>query len=285
MQNRRAIRAIGRREAGFFTASLDIAMDSRYAQRVGEFLDEFRARVHDLPSVQLLPLATTEDMTARVSAAPTVFDVNLVFWSDQLATLETWRSILAWRTLELLDASVALRDEGKLVACAPVARAAFELAQTSSVTSGRLWEVIKQITPERLREQSCFSTTFPDDIELALFGTTIQSRIDETGVQRAPKLAKSRRRLQEHKLGGEISKYYEKISDLAHPYWLGNRPFYRRSNAGTIEQISREYDGTWTAEIGEDLNTVLSWTAKAASNVMDQTASGLRKMRAAFADV
>ena len=74
--------------------------------------------------------------------------------------------------------------------------------------------------------------------------------------------------MQEHKLGGEISKYYDIISDLAHPYWLGNRPFYRQSSEGTIESISREYDPEWAAEVKEVLNTVLSWTAKVSSNVL-----------------
>lgn len=257
-------------------------MDSKYSQRMGEFLDEFRANVRNLPSVRVLPLATTEGLITRASAGRTVFERNRVFWEDQLATLEAWQSIFAWRMLELLDTSVTLRNAGKLVACAPIARAAFELAQTSLVTSGRLFEVLKQITPAMLREQLCISTTFPNDIELALFGTTIKERIEETAVQRAPRLANSRKILQDHKLGGEISKYYEKISDLAHPYWLGNRPFYRQSNTGTIAQISREYDGEWAVEIGGDLNTLISWTAKAASNVLDQTATGSRNLREAI---
>jgi hypothetical protein len=260
-------------------------MDRRYAKRVGEFLDEFRSKVQALPSVQLTPLATTEALTARASASSSAFEANRVFWSDQLAALEAWRSIFGWRMLELLNAAAALRNECQFVACAPVTRAAFELAQEALVTSGQLWEVLQQITPEKVRTHLHISTTFPEHIELAIFGSTIRDRVKAVGVQHPPRLKNARGRLQEHKRGGEVSKYYEKISDLAHPYWLGNRPFYRQSRAGTIEKVCREYDEVWAAEIGEDLDTMISWTAKAASNVLDQTDLGLRNTRTALGDV
>ncbi len=259
-------------------------MEPRFAQELSKNLDNFKALAGQIPSVQITQVATLEALSQRISSAVSFADQNRVFWNDQLATLEAWRSVFAYRIQEVLDAAILLLNQQKLIACGPVARAAFELGQTSLITSARLYEVATQVSRERVREQSCFSQSFPIDVELALYGTTIRDLLESTGVQRPPKLAKARNRLQEHPLAGDIAKYYEKISDFSHPYWLGNRPFCRLGKQGTIEKVCREYDPLWTGEVEEVLKTVISWTAMAASNVLEQTAYSIRTVRAALSD-
>ena len=259
-------------------------MDLMFAKFVDQHLGEFQGKVEEITSPQLISLATADGLKERIISAPTILEKNRAFWFDQISSLEAWRSIFAWRMLELLSCSAALRDEGKLVACAPVARAGFELAQTSLVTSASLCDVLKKVCedPIKLQTSLVFSHSFPDQIEMALYGSTIKVRVQEAGVQRPEKLGKSRKRLQAHIKAGELSDFYEWISDLAHPYWSGNRPFYRRNMAGTIETVSQHYDNEWTEDAIGRLNAIISWTAKAASNVTDQIFVNVKNARAAI---
>ena len=257
-------------------------MDHRYAQLVDQYVSEFMEKVAGIHSPQVIPIASTKTFENRLKSASNAFELNRAFWSDQLNVMEVWRSTFAWRMRELLDGSVLLRKNSALIASAPILRSAFELAQESLVTSAVLSKAINSIEAGALHKKVCIFEEVITYLEIALYGTTIKERTKNAGAPRPPRLAKARSVLQSQKLGGEISKFYERLSDLSHPYWLGNRPFYRVSKDGTVETTSSQYDPDWQTEVALDIDSVLAWTAKAGSNVLDQTFVGITKMRTAL---
>jgi hypothetical protein len=262
-------------------------MDSRFANILDENVRKFRDLVAAQPSSRVLPVATTASLKRQMeeeALKADCFGLNRSFWMDQLVTFEAWRSVFLWRISEQVESALLLKKDAKYVAAAAVCRTAFELGFTALITSAKLCQILKQLDARRVRTSACLSTTFPEDVELAIFGTRISDRVN-AGSPSQKNLLTSLDRLKRHELGGEIGVYYELLCDLSHPSWLGNRPFYRLGDQGTIMRTSQEYDPAWLPEAQAILDSTLSWTAHAARNVMVQSAQAIRSARKVFEDV
>lgn len=262
-------------------------MDCRFAKSLDENVRKFREIVAALPRSGVLPVLSTESLQRQIMGAMEKEDIvraNRTFWMDQLVTFEAWQSIFVWRMSEQLESALLLKVENKLVACAAICRAAFELSFTALTTSAKLSKVLNQLNSGQLRNSLCWSNTFPVDVELAIYGTRISEQV-EKGSPSQKNLLTSLDLLKRHPLGGEITKYYERLCDLTHPSWLGNRPFYRMGDEGTIVQCCQEYDPLWATEIQTMIDSTLSWTAHAARIVIFQSAEAVACARKAFEGV
>lgn len=210
-----------------------------------------------------------------------IIDVNRVFWMDQLDTYEAWRSIYLWRTSEQLESALLLKDRGQLLGAAVVCRAGFELAIAALNISAKLSKTLQLLDSENIRHSLCLSKTFPDDVELAIFGTKIPERL-ENEIPQQKNVLTYLDRLKSHENAGDIAFYYHRLCDVAHPSWLGNRAHYQRNNQGTISRVSQDYDPDWESRIRIDIDSTLSWTAHAAKNVMQQSSKAIQHARNIF---
>lgn len=262
-------------------------MDSSFAKSLDENIRKFRKIAVLHPRSNVLPVLKTESLQRQIMQAMEKEDIvraNRTFWMDQLVTFEAWQSIFVWRMSEQLESALILKVDNKLVACAAVCRAAFELSFTALTTSAKLSKVLNQLDSSQLRNSLCLSNTFPTDVELAIYGTRISERVGK-GIPSQKNLLTSLDLLKRHPLGSEIADYYERLCDLTHPSWLGNRPFYRRGKEGTIVQCCQDYDPSWASEIQTTIDSTLSWTAYAARNVIFQSTEAVACAREAFEGV
>ena len=261
-------------------------MNERFAQSLEVNVNRFGEIVKSLPENVLLPIATTADLEVRLKDAldkKDVYGANRIFWRDQLSTFEAWKLMFLWRMSEQSQAALFLRDENKIVSCASVCRSAFELAINALVISGKLSNVLHQLDARRVKSTLSFSNTFPADVELAIYGTRIAERVSNS-VPTQKNIMTHLERLKKHPLGSGLEKTYELLCDLTHPNWLGNRPFYRRGETGTIVGVSKKYDSEWRQEAQSTIASTLSWTVHAAINVADQSDTAIAHARSAFTE-
>ncbi len=259
-------------------------MDQRFAQILHRNVASLRQLRDDHPQSLVLPVTPTTELEARLVdllKSGQVLHANRVFWFDQLVTFDAWRSIALWRSSELIESALTLRERNSLVGCAALSRSAFELAISSLVVSGRLCQVLNKIDTDLLTQAFCGSRSFPADVELAIFGTRVQDA-ESVGLPSQKSVLTYISQLEKLSPDVDIRKNYDLLCDVTHPSWLGNRPFYRRSDQGTIARASREYDPSWQAEVDALSTTVLSWSAQATVNVMLQSHGAIDRLRTAL---
>ena len=76
-----------------------------------------------------------------------------------------------------------------------------------------------------------------------------------------------------------LDETYKYLCELTHPNWLGNRPFYRISQDGSLTTVSSEYDEGWCRSTALLLDGVASWSAQATLNVLGQMQHAIRHVR------
>jgi hypothetical protein len=259
-------------------------MDKRFAQLLNKNAASLRQLCKNHPESLVLPVAPTAELEARLLASLESGDVhqaNRVFWLDQLATFDAWRSIVLWRASEVIDAALMLRDQASLLSSVTLTRSVFELAMASLVVSGRLCKVLNMLDISIMKSKFCGSTTFPDDVEMAIFGTRVPEA-ESNGLPSQRNVLSYMAQLEKIFPDAGLKKSYELLCDVTHPSWLGNRPFYRRNDQGTICRVSQEYDPLWHTEVSDLTATVLSWSAQAIEMVMDQSQSSIERVRSAL---
>lgn len=262
-------------------------MNERFAELLEVNVSRFGEIIKSLPDDALLPIATTEDLEAKLKDALSngdVYGTNRIFWMDQLATFEAWKLMFLWRMSEQSQSVLLLRDENHIVSCASICRSAFELAVNGLVISAKLSNVLNQIDECQVKTTLSFSNTFPADVELAIFGTRIAERVSSS-IPTQINISTHLKKLNKHPLGSGIEKNYELLCDITHPNWLGNRPFYRRGDKGTIVSVSAKYDSEWEQEAQSIIDSTLSWTIHAAINVADQSDKAIVHARSAFKEI
>lgn len=259
-------------------------MNERFAELLEDNVKRFDAIIKSLPDNALLPIATAEELKARLEEALNkgdIYGANRIFWMDQLTTFEAWKLMFLWRMSEQSQTVLLLREKNQIVSCASVCRSAFELAINALITSAKLSSVLNQIDESRVKNTLSISNTFPTDVELAIFGTRIAERVG-INIPTQISILTHLKKLNKNPLGSKIEKSYELLCDITHPNWLGNRPFYRRGSKGTIVSVSATYDSEWKQEVQSTIESTLSWTIHAASNVADQSNRAIVHARSAF---
>lgn len=257
-------------------------MDSRFANLLEANVEELRRLIVDLPRERILPIASAQAIQQQMTLALAKGDVqraNRAFWIDQAQTLDVWRSIFLWRISEQVEATLLLKSTNQLVAAAAVCRSGFELAVSGLNTSARLFSTLKTISAEDVRAKVIGSHTFPDDLDLAIFGTRISKLTKEMKYPLQKNLLTHLEKLQRHELGGELSSYYELLCDMTHPNLGGNTPFLRRREDSTITGVSQEYDPKWLSWAQNTIDATLSWTAHAGQNVFIQSGETINYVR------
>lgn len=259
-------------------------MNERFAESLKVNVNRFGEIIKSLPDNSLLPIATKNKLESRLKDAidkEGIYEANLIFWRDQISTFEAWKLIFLWRMSEQSQSALLLRDKSQIVSCASVCRSAFELAINALVISAKLSNVLHQLDTYRVKSSLSFSNTFPVDIELAIYGTRIAERVSNS-IPEQKNIKTHLERLKKHPLGSGLEETYELLCDITHPNWLGNRPFYRLGEAGTIVGVSKKYDSQWKQEAQSIIDSTLSWTVHAAINVADQSDKAIAHARSIF---
>lgn len=255
-------------------------MDINFAQALQRNVDSLRQLRAEHPSSVVLPVMTLDELQeslTKLIEAGDVLRANRVFWNDQLVSFEAWRYTVLWRATEQIESALALKQNSSLIGCATLSRSAFELAISSLVVSARLCKVLKQINSDSLTKTICFSNTFPDDIERALYGTRI-AKAERVGRPSQKSVITYLDQIE--KLSGEdLKSNYDLLCDLTHPSWFGNRAYWRTSEHGTLSRVSSKYDPEWEVEATLLIDTVLAWTSQAIENALRQSHDAIQRTR------